>query len=296
MKTLKTKRSAQIKNYLIDNYSLKSKEEIVKELGLSWGYIQKMAHLFNIKREFNESKKSFKLSKLLDDSNISYYWIGFIIADGHISKYNNIQINLNKKDINHLNKLKIYLQSDIKLHIKGNIVRSTFTDVPTIIKLKNKFKWKSNKTKSPVDISNLNEEQLFSLIIGFIDGDGSINSKSITVKCDKKWKDTLNYFYYCLIGEYKEFNYVDNCSIFYINKHEYLKSIKIKALSLSLPIMERKWDKINLNKIMKYEKSDIVYDLLSKGKSVNDIKEMGFSISLIYSVKNKILEMRRKDF
>lgn len=289
MKNLETKRSVQIKKYLIDNYSKKSKDEIVKELDLSWSYIQKMAHLFNIKREFNESKKSFKLSKLLDDSNVSYYWIGFIIADGHISKYNNIQINLNKKDINHLNKLKRYLKSDINLHVKGNVVRAIFTDVPTIINLKNKFKWKSNKTKNPVDISNLSDEQLFSLIIGFIDGDGSINNKSITVKCDKKWKNILNKFYYCLVGEYKEFNYVDNCSIFYINKHEYLKSIKIKALSLSLPIMERKWDKININKIMKYEKSDVVYDLLSKGKSVNDIMEMGFSRSLIYSVKKRLL-------
>ena len=106
MKNLKTERSKYIHNYLKENYSKKSKNDIISDLGLSWNYIQKMAHLLDIKRSFSESNKSFSLSKLLDGSNISYYWIGFILADGHMTKNNTIQINLNKKDILHLEKLK----------------------------------------------------------------------------------------------------------------------------------------------------------------------------------------------
>ena len=285
MKNLKTNRSLFIKSYLIRNYSHKSKDEIISDLGLSWKYIQKMAHLFDIKREFNESTKSFSLSKLLDGSNISYYWIGFMLADGHISNNNTIQINLNKKDANHLDRLKLYLGSDFQLSIKNNIVRCVLTDVPSILKLKHLFKWTSNKTKNPVEIPELTNDQLFSLIIGFIDGDGCINKKSLVVKCDKSWKKILNLFYYHLKGEYKEFQDRGSCSIFYINKHQDLKNIKNKALLMNLPIMERKWNKINCDRVMKYEKSNIVYNLLLNQLTINQIKKIGFSSSLIYSVK-----------
>jgi len=289
MKNLETKRSLFIKNYLTVNYSKKSKNEMMSDLKLSWSYIQKLAHLFDIKREFNESIKSFNLKKLLDGSNESLYWIGFILADGHISKSNTIQINLHKKDYEHLKSLITYLDYKTNILIKENIVRCVLTDVPSVLCLKKMFNWSSNKTKTPVEIPDLNDNQLFSLIIGFIDGDGSINSKSLVVKCDKNWENILMKFYTHLTGDQKKFNYVDNCSIFYISKKGILRSIKNKSISLNLPIMKRKWDKINTNKVLKYEKSKIVLKLLMNGKSIKDIKDQGFSSSLIYSVKKNII-------
>lgn len=295
MKNLKTKRSNYIKDYLIVNYSKKSKFEITSDLGLSWSYIQKMAHLLNIKREFNESRKSFSLSKLLDGSNKSLYWIGFILADGHLSKSNTLQINLNERDSNHLHSLREYLRSDIKISIKNGIVRCVFTDVPSIIELKKMFSWQSNKTKNPIQLPNLTNEQLFSLIIGFIDGDGSINSRqcktSLHVKCDKSWREILSIFHFHLVGEYKKFNDVGGCSIFYISKTEKLRDIKRRALGLDLPIMIRKWNKIDLNKVMKYDKSKIVLDLIISGKTLKDIKKLGYSRSLIYSTMKKYYNM-----
>lgn len=291
MKNLKTERSKYINTYLKENYSKKSKNDIISDLGLSWNYIQKMAHLLDIKRSFSESNKSFSLSKLLDGSNISYYWIGFILADGHITKNNTIQINLNKKDIFHLEKLKSYLDSSINLRVKDNVVRCTFTDVPTIIKLKNIFFWSTNKTINPIILPSLKDEQLFSLVIGFIDGDGSINTKdsrvTLTVKCHKSWKNNLEVFYNNLTGENKKFNDSGDCSMFYISNFEILRSIKIKSLYLNLPIMNRKWNKINCDRIMKYQKYDIVNNLLIEGLSLNQIIEMGFSKSLVYSVRKK---------
>jgi hypothetical protein len=288
MKNLKTKRSLFIKNYLTVNYSKKSKDELINELKLSWSYIQKLAHLFGIKREFNESNKSFNLKKLLDGSNESLYWIGFIIADGHISKANTIQINLHKKDYEHLNSLINYLDSKVSIRIKENIIRCVLTDVPSVLSLKKMFNWSSNKTKNPVEIPNLTDDQLFSLIIGFIDGDGYINSKRLVVKCDKSWENILMRFYTHLTGEKKKFNYVDNCSIFYILKKNILRSIKNKSISLNLPIMKRKWNKIDTNKVLKYEKSKIVLKLIMDGKSIRDIKDQGFSSSLIYSVRKNM--------
>lgn len=54
---------------------------------------------------------------------------------------------------------------------------------------------------------------------------------------------------------------------------------------MNLPIMERKWNKINCDRVMKYEKSNIVYNLLLNQLTINQIKKIGFSSSLIYSVK-----------
>lgn len=287
MKNLKTKRSIYIKDYLIENYSKKSKEEIKNDLGLSWSYIQKMSHLLNIKRDFNESAKSFTLSKLLDGSNYSYYWLGFIIADGHITKDDSIQINVSDKDLSHMDRLRHYL-GDVKLYSKNGIVRLHLSDKPTVVKIKEFFNWKTNKTKNPLYIPPMSDDQLFSLIIGFIDGDGSISkSGHITVKCDSSWKENLEFFYQQLSGNDKDFNITScGCSIFYICDYPTLRNIKQKAISLKLPIMNRKWDRIRLDRVMKYEKSKIVNELIDK--SVKEIKDItGFSKSFIYSVKNK---------
>jgi len=75
--------------------------------------------------------------------------------------------------------------------------------------------------------------------------------------------------------------------MFYISNFEILRSIKIKSLYLNLPIMNRKWNKINCDRIMKYQKYDIVNNLLIEGLSLNQIIEMGFSKSLVYSVRKK---------
>jgi hypothetical protein len=295
MKNLETQRSNYIKNYLIENYSKRSKEEIKGDLGLSWSYIQKMAHLLNIKREFNESCKSFSLSKLLDESNISYYWIGFMIADAHITKFDSIQINVSEKDISHIFKLKEYIEDEtIRINLKDGIVRLHLCDKPTVIKLKKNFKWKTNKTKNPIEIPKLKEDQLFSLIIGFIDGDGHINNKgSIIVKCDFNWKENLEFFYYTLTSKEREIKVTsDGYSIFSISHYPTLRNIKQKAISLNLPILNRKWNKIEIDKIMKYEKSKIVESLIHL--KVKEIKEItGFSKSLIYSVKKTYRDLQR---
>ena len=68
-----------------------------------------------------------------------------------------------------------------------------------------KFNISNNKTKNPPDISKyeITEDQLISLIIGFIDGDGSIYVPSYTeklrIECHKNWYDNLLFFENCLL-------------------------------------------------------------------------------------------------
>ena len=64
---------------------------------------------------------------------------------------------------------------------------------------------RTNKTKNIPTIPKLNDDQFFSLIIGFIDGDGSIHKYGnyLTIKCGKSWKNILEDFYEFLTKEKK---------------------------------------------------------------------------------------------
>lgn len=294
-KNLKTDRSIFLKNYLIKNYSIKSKENIIKDLGLSWNYIQKMVCLFDIKRDFREFKYSFSLKKFLCFDNISCYWLGFILADGHISKVKNIQINLAIKDKEHIYKLEKYIGHKISIIEYKTKIRATIQDRPTINEISKIFKWETNKTKNPPIIPEfINNNKLFSLIIGFIDGDGTINKNGnvLRIKCDLCWKNILNYFYYSLTNENKNFNDIGNCSIIYICKTEILKDIKKKSIELNLPILDRKWNRVDLDKIIRYEKTKIkknkILELLKKEiKDIDIVNKTGSSRSLVYKIKKE---------
>lgn len=281
----------ELLKYISENYSNLSKNKIVSETNLSWSYIQKIACLNGIKRNFNESSKSFRYSKMLSYDNISCYWIGFILADGHITKNSDrIQINLSIKDKNHILKIENHI-GNVKKYENSNRISVVISDKPTILSISNSFSWTSNKTKNPITIPDfLDIDQLFSLIVGFIDGDGSISKKgNLRIKCDPTWKYILEKFYLILTGEEKKFELTsDNCSIIYISKYHLVKNIKEKSIQLNLPIMERKWNRISNNRILKSDKSSIVRSLMESGKNYQEIiKETGFSYSLIYKIKKK---------
>ena len=291
-KNLKTDRSLFLKNYLTENYSKKSKIEILKELGLSWGYIQKMAHFLKIKREHNESKCDNKYKKLIDYNDpISCYWIGFLLADGHISKQNNIQINLSIKDKTHISKLESHL-GHLKKYEDNTQIRVLISDKKTIGKLSSDFSWLSNKTKHPVEIPYyIKGDNLFSIIIGFIDGDGCISKKGLLyIKCDKEWAKFLEEAYKILTLNTKYFKLSsDGCSRIFITKLKEVINIKNKSIKLGLPIMNRKWDRVNSSRILKYDKYDIVKKLMIDGQTISQIKKQtGFGRSLIYKVKKDI--------
>lgn len=278
-------------NYLLNNYSVKSKDEIIKELNLSWSYIQKLACLNGIKKGRNESANDWKFKKLIDYSdNISMYWLGFMIADGHIYNKSNIQINLSIKDKPHLLKIQEHI-GDISINLNNSQIRATISDRKTASELSNDFKWLSNKTKNPIEIPNfISKDALFSLIIGFIDGDGTINKKGhIFIKCDKSWKSNLEYFYYILTGEEKDFDTTsDGLSIVYIVKLKSLFQIKKKAEDLNLPLMFRKWNRIK-SRIIKSDKCDIVKELLNMNYTIKEvIEKTKFGQTLVYRVYKEI--------
>lgn len=208
----------------------------------------------------SEIQLKHKLSKLLDDSHESFYWLGFILADGHLSNSNRLHLTLSLKDKDHLIKLRNFVG-------EGNILEGSNTlnskkypnislnimDKRTISVLKCKYKISSNKTISPPDLSSLSKDQLFCVMIGFIDGDGCIRYQTgrkdchLSVKCHSSWQDTLSYLFekQCRINNA---GYAYLC----ITDNTLLREIKRKAIEFKLPYLERKWNIIDTTKTSRY--------------------------------------------
>lgn len=225
------------------------------------------------------------LNILLNDTYESYYWLGFLMADGYFSK-NRIQITIHKQDQKHLRKLKRYVgdYSSIK---QRKYISAAWMDSDLVPKLKTKFKISNRKTYEPCDLSSILDTKLFfCLIVGFIDGDGSISKQSgrddvfLRIKCHPNWINNLRLFANTLEtlnlsskivvtttshgwGELRIANNTD------------LRTIKKLVIELNLPILTRKWDKINLDKIsrreLKLQNKHAITRLLNQGYDAQQI-------------------------
>lgn len=230
----------------------------------------------------------YKLENLLNETAESYYWLGFLLADGHFSKLNRLSVVLSIKDRDHLVKFLNFLNSDanilefenspfrgINQDIKYMAAHLAIMDTYSISVLREKYNIVSNKTENPPNLSSLTDEQKFCLKIGFIDGDGSIQYQSgrkdciMSIKCHHSWKDTIEFLFgKCSINNK---GYAYHCTA----DNEVLRAWKRKAIELNLPFMERKWNKIDTSKVSRYKIAEdwqtVAINLLSFGYSINEI-------------------------
>lgn len=109
-------------DFIKENYNKYTKQELSEMLGKSKGAIQQKANRMGIKKKsaYFYNKNFFK--EIFTESQS--YWLGFIFADGWITKYE-LGIELNKNDDNHLKKFN--------KDISGNLSILYRTRKPTII-------------------------------------------------------------------------------------------------------------------------------------------------------------------
>ncbi len=219
-----------------------------------------MQFLHNIKYfYYNNSMKKYsknlELNKLLDESLISFYWLGFILADGHLTN-KRLRVVLSGKDEDHLLKLANFLNTKIKYENVGNYPYIDLSNKLILSNLKIKYSIKDNKTKNPPDISQIKGNNLKALAIGFIDGDGSIGNLynrpdfHIRIKVHSSWINVLKYMYgKCYINNS---GYAETV----LSNTEEVKKWKIFIINNELPTLKRKWDIINLNYISRQELSN----------------------------------------
>lgn len=223
----------------------------------------------------NRKPINYQLDNLLLDIPESFYWMGFILADGHISNSSKLfTVSCSIKDELHLMKLANYINCDIKYHAKfvTKIINQNVNKISkyclislydrnNIIKIKNKFDICGTKTVCPPNINvfkSFSNDQIFALIAGFIDGDGCIfgkqNKITLQIRIHKNWFHILEYFK-LIIGESSRV-YVasrDEQAALYNSNYLELKNLKRKLIELKIPLMSRKWDKINLSRLTQDE-------------------------------------------
>ncbi len=246
---------------LYDCYPSFNKTELMKIFpNRKWGHIVSKAKKLSIKRNNKHLEKIIgKTEKLLFDNVISYYWIGFLLADGHFSKNNRLSITLSIKDREHLLKLATYLESNLKINKKQTTATISILDTYNVKKIKEKFDISNNKTENLPKIESflrISDEHLFSLIVGYIDGDGSIekqyqrNDVILRIQIHKNWLPFL-YIIHHFLQKYIGLNlksnpYINNSGYAQtsIANSEFLTEIKKKIIEFNLPFMERKWNNI----------------------------------------------------
>jgi hypothetical protein len=245
------------------NYESMGKEELIQLLpDRSWDSIKLKSNKINIIRS-NDCYRKSNMDILMEDKVESFYWIGFILADGHISNNERISISLSIKDIEHLQKFVDYVScSDII--IKDTMCSISLQNKEVGTQINNKFNIKSNKTYEPMNIKDysFNKELLFSLIIGFIDGDGSIHKVykrkdcNLRIHLHSSWLDNLIFiekfiYDYFSIEKKKTYSHISNdgYSLLTISDNEIITKLKKECIRLKLPIMSRKWDRIDENRV-----------------------------------------------
>lgn len=151
-----------------------SKDDLLYYFGRPYTAIKSMANLLKIKR----SQNKYKLSKLNKKTNNAFYWLGFLMADGHFSDRNELKFTLKDKTI--LEDFVKFLGVDINIRSFYEYFVVTVADAKNISEIKNKFDIKQNKTNFPCDISDIVDSKYFYYwFSGFFDGDGTICSRTV---------------------------------------------------------------------------------------------------------------------
>lgn len=237
-----------------------------------------------------DSRVGGDLSKLLLDIPEAFYWMGFIAADGSFSKTNRLSIGISQKDESHLYKFSKFINcNNFSKCTKSNSTTLKIQDKFIVPKIMDKFDLKLRKTYNPPEFEKLPIGCLFPFFIGFVDGDGSIGHQHgredalLRIKVHASWNVFLQKItdhIYKITNTPSTKATINNWGYSNINiaNSVTLKFIKTKALELNLPIMHRKWNIIDTNKVGKAEQSllnkKIIEEFIKQGKSIKEIAEL----------------------
>lgn len=266
------------------NWDKLPKKDILKlmekcNISRDWTEYEAKAQKLNLYRNCKEVYKSkSNLFKLLEENCTAYYWMGFGLADFYFSN-RKISVTLSNKDFDHLVKLTEFIEvqdpcirvrsrkTGFKNHHKFTTsCVTTFSGKDAIIKLKNKFDIKNQKSFNPPDYDlaykTFSDKHLVSLLIGLIDGDGWItytsNKNTRLGLCGPiEWKsffikltDQVSNYLSCKSPRFYE-RYRENRKPMVdmqINSQKFIIALKNFIMDHNLPVLERKWDKVTISK------------------------------------------------
>lgn len=260
------------------------KEDLLKLLpGRNWDNITQKASKLKL-RKVKYHHVNGDVSKLLEETPEAYYWAGFIAADGSIRDNIGLSLSVCAKDKEHILKFAKFINTTNITSFThkmggrfgvGSQTWVTIQDIYMVPQFALKFDLKQKKTYNPpIDLSWMKDDLFLSFFAGFIDGDGCIsynkkcNGASLDIHVNYTWKDILVYmekhvYETCKIESYKPLPRIalippslpngQPLAQLRIRNTHLLHEFKRRLLSLNVPMMERKWDKIDLSKPSQFE-------------------------------------------
>lgn len=252
------------------------------------------------------------LSPLLRDDPVAAYWNGFIAADGCFSGWKNtrLQIALAAKDAAHLERLAGWMGHGwVRTESGGKVVRYAVADAMTVPQLQLKFDLRPRKTVNPPRHLPYCGVLLRAWFVGFIDGDGYIRKQSgretafLSTVSHHSWgpflvelSSALNFGYV----RYRTGGGYDNGTGTYVSlnsaRHNEIADLKRFAEQLALPILARKWDRVDCSIIVidRHERAERIRELIRAGERTSDIaREVGVTKSAVSQARARMRGVRR---
>ena len=224
-------------------------------------------------------RRCTKAERLLEESVAAYYWAGLLAADGTIGRQGK-HLKLALGDREHVRLFADFIgwEGKIGLSKDGRSHSVSFAYASVIPVWRAKFGLHARKTYAPPEVLVGDTDLRFAFAVGFVDGDGCVKLQSggrrgavIAVKCHASWLVYLDALRATLApGSPPARVNARGYAFFAVSDHTSVKAIHARAKELELPLLTRKWDKIDHTFISGTELSDLrineVKRLLAEGK------------------------------
>lgn len=208
---------------------------------------------------------------MLDDSPESWYWAGYLMADGYID-FNTYRLSFVQggQDKEQVKRFAKFIECP-NVHLyksHGCLSRSVAAQDKTIVpRIINKFGFTKRKTYCPCNLSWVDRTQdgLFvSFVVGFIDGDGNIRKQTkrsdciISIKLYSSWKDNLQKIinrlsYIIKVNPNKVIINNQGYASVNITNSVIIKFLKTKVNEFKIPALKRKWGLVDESFVSKQE-------------------------------------------
>lgn len=184
---------------ILEKYADIPKIETLEQMtGMNAHAINEYVRKRGIKRNVVEQRKG-NLSKLLDGTMESYYWLGFYVADGYIAKNGHFMLSQAEKDRYSVERLAEFLETSVYDMPESKTgfansqkqFRVSVCDKGVGKQIRDMFGIKDGEKKTYTEISldwmSVGDPRNVAFLIGFIDGDGCIAKTGITLQCHKSY-------------------------------------------------------------------------------------------------------------
>jgi len=228
--------------------------------GRSKTAIRSRAKLLKLKKQRAPNRAGL----LLSDEPKAMYWLGFLLADGHFGEQGKIKLCVSVKDAAHVLAYEKFIggkSRSVSVNSFGQerqMLEHGVSNVAVVRELSQRYGICSSKTKHPpLFPTGLSDDSLLALIVGFIDGDGTVKrlkgrpDSNIQIKNHSAWGEFLQHMS-DFLGHYFSAHPVavkttSGYAVLCLSNSRVVSGLKKQLVRLGIPYMTRKWSRIDEN-------------------------------------------------